>query len=413
MLYNILRILITPFIYVYMLVNKEKKEFFYKRINQNLDILKKEEYIWVHCSSVGEVNLSEALVKKILSERKERVLLTVMTDTGMGTAKEKYKDNNRMDILYFPLDDRKVIRNILEKIEMKILILIETEIWPNLISESHKKGKVIIVNGRISDRSFGRYKKLSFYLKNLFKDVDKFYMQSKLDSEKIIKIGADKNRVETLGNLKFDIELEKYDEKTKDEFKKSLGVYQRKVFTAGSTRTGEYETIFKVFKKLTDTLLILVPRHIERVPEIETLIKKEGMTYKKYSKIDSDNFEKTDIILVDKIGVLRKLYSIADIAFVGGTLVDIGGHSLLEPLFYGKTPIFGPYLQNVKDISKEILKKNIGYKVENADEFLEAVNKIEKNSDMYKKNIEIFFEENSKTAEKILVRIDKLLKMED
>lgn len=413
MLYNILRILITPFIYLYMLVNKEKKEFFYKRINQNLDILKKEEYIWVHCSSVGEVNLSEALVKKILSERKERVLLTVMTDTGMGTAKEKYKDNNRMDILYFPLDYRKVIRNILEKIEMKILILIETEIWPNLISESHKKGKVIIVNGRISDRSFGRYKKLSFYLKNLFKDVDKFYMQSKLDSEKIIEIGADKNRVETLGNLKFDIELEKYDEKTKDEFKKSLGVYQRKVFTAGSTRTGEYETIFKVFKKLTDTLLILVPRHIERVPEIETLIKKEGMTYKKYSKIDSDNFEKTDIILVDKIGVLRKLYSIADIAFVGGTLVDIGGHSLLEPLFYGKTPIFGPYLQNVKDISKEILKKNIGYKVENADEFLEAVNKIEKNSDMYKKNIEIFFEENSKTAEKILARIDKLLKMED
>ena len=413
MLYNILRIFITPFIYMYTLVNKEKKEFFYKRMNQNLDILKKEEYIWVHCSSVGEVNLSEALVKKILYERKERIILTVMTDTGMGTAKDKYKDNNRMDILYFPLDNRKIIRSILEKIEMKILILIETEIWPNLIHESHKKGKVIIVNGRISDRSYVRYKKLNFYLKNLFKDVDGFYMQSKLDSEKIAKIGADKNRVETLGNLKFDIELEKFDEKTKDDFKKFLGVYKRKIFTAGSTRTGEYEIIFKVFKKLTNTLLILVPRHIERVPEIEILIKKEGMTYKKYSKIGSDNFEKTDIILVDKIGILRKLYSIADIAFVGGTLVDIGGHSLLEPLFYGKTPIFGPYLQNVKDISKEILKKNIGYKAENADEFLEAVNKIEKNSDIYKKNIEIFFEENNKTAEKILVRIDKLLKMED
>ena len=413
MLYDILRIFITPFIYMYMLLNKEKKEFFYKRINQNLDILKKEEYIWVHCSSVGEVNLSEALVKKILSERKERVLLTVMTDTGMRTAKDKYKDNSRVDILYFPLDNRKIIRSILEKIEMKILILIETEIWPNLIHESHKKGKVIIVNGRISDRSYVRYKKLNFYLKNLFKDVDGFYMQSKLDSEKIVKIGADKSRVEILGNLKFDIELERFDEKTKDDLKKSLGVYERKIFTAGSTRTGEYEIIFKVFKKLTNTLLILVPRHIERVPEIEVLIKKEGMTYKKYSKIDSDNFEKTDIILVDKIGILRKLYSIADIAFVGGTLVDIGGYRLLEPLFYGKTPIFGPYLQNVKDISKEILKKNIGYKVEDADEFLEAVNKIEKNSDIYKKNIEIFFEENNKTAEKILVRIDKLLKMED
>ena len=168
-----------------------------------------------------------------------------------------------------------------------------------------------------------------------------------------------------------------------------------------------------MFKKLTNTILILVPRHIERVPVIEELIKKEGLTYKKYSKIDSDNFEKTDIILVDKIGVLRKLYSIADIAFVGGTLVDIGGHSLLEPLFYGKTPIFGHYLQNVKDISKEVLNKNIGYKVENVDEFLEAVNQIERNSDMYKKNIEVFFEENNRTADKILEKIDKLLEVED
>lgn len=413
MLYNVIRVLITPFLYMYMLVNKEKKEFFHKRIKQNLDILKKEKYIWVHCSSVGEVNLSEALVKKILSERAERILLTVMTDTGMGTAKEKYKNTERVDILYFPLDDKNVIKNILERIEMKILILIETEIWPNLITECHKNGKVIVVNGRISDRSFGRYEKLSFYLRGVFKDVDGFYMQSKLDSERIIKIGADENRVETLGNLKFDIDLERFDEKTKEELKKFLGVDGRKVFTAGSTRTGENEIILQVFKKLTNTILILVPRHIERVPVIEELIKKEGLTYKKYSKIDSDNFEKTDIILVDKIGVLRKLYSIADIAFVGGTLVDIGGHSLLEPLFYGKTPIFGPYLQNVKDISKEVLNKNIGYKVENVDEFLEAVNQIERNSDMYKKNIEVFFEENNRTADKILEKIDKLLEVED
>lgn len=413
MLYNVIRVLITPFLYMYMLVNKEKKEFFHKRIKQNLDILKKEKYIWVHCSSVGEVNLSEALVKKILSERAERILLTVMTDTGMGTAKEKYKNTERVDILYFPLDDKNVIKNILERIEMKILILIETEIWPNLITECHKNGKVIVVNGRISDRSFGRYEKLSFYLRGVFKDVDGFYMQSKLDSERIIKIGADENRVETLGNLKFDIDLERFDEKTKEELKKFLGVDGRKVFTAGSTRTGENEIILQVFKKLTNTILILVPRHIERVPVIEELIKKEGLTYKKYSKIDSDNFEKTDIILVDKIGVLRKLYSIADIAFVGGTLVDIGGHSLLEPLFYGKTPIFGPYLQNIKDISKEVLNKNIGYKVENVDEFLEAVNQIERNSDMYKKNIEVFFEENNRTADKILEKIDKLLEVED
>jgi 3-deoxy-D-manno-octulosonic-acid transferase len=315
--------------------------------------------------------------------------------------------------MYFPLDEKKVIKDILERIKLKILILIETEIWPNLIIECHKKGKVIIVNGRISDRSFGRYEKLSFYLKKLFKDIDGFYMQSKLDSERIIKIGAEDNKVETSGNLKFDIDLEVFDEKTKEELKKSLGVCGRKIFIAGSTRTGENEIILEVFKKLTDTLLILVPRHIERVPVIEELIKKEKLSYRKYSKIDSDNFEKTDIILVDKIGVLRKLYSVADIVFVGGTLVNIGGHSLLEPLFYGKTPIFGPYLQNVKDISKEILRKNIGYKVENIEEFVETINKIEENSDIYKKNIDAFFEENNRTADKILKKIDKLLEVED
>lgn len=407
-MYNLIRTLLTPFLYLYTLVNKDKREFIQRRIKQDMGFLKKESYIWVHCSSVGEVNLSEALVKKIAAEREERILLTVFTDTGMANAKEKYKNNSKVDILFFPLDNKRVIADILSRINMKLLILIETEIWPNLIELCSKAGKVIIVNGRISDRSVGRYERLSFYLRPLFKNISGFYMQSAADSERIIRIGADKEKVETLGNLKFDIDLERFTSEAVEEMKKELKAEGRKIFTAGSTRSGENEIILDVFKDLKDTLLILVPRHLERVPAIEELIKGAGFSWKKYSEINSDNFQKTDIILVDKMGVLRKLYSIADIAFVGGTLVNIGGHSLLEPLFYGKTPIFGKYLQNVKDISKAVLDKKIGYKVENREEFLAAVQASLDNSGASQKEIEKFFAENNHVADKILERIEKL-----
>ena len=408
-MYNFIRALLMPFLYMYMLINKDKREFFNKRFKQNFDFLRKEEYIWVHCSSMGEVNLSEALIKKLLSERKERILLSVFTDTGMANAKQKYKDNDRVDIIFFPLDKKDIIENIISKINLKLLILIETEIWPNLITQCSKVGKVIIVNGRISDKSFGKYRKFGSYLKPLFEKISGFYMQSPLDSERIIEIGADRNRVETLGNLKFDIELERFSAEVIEDMKQEICVGERKIFTAGSTRSGENEIILDVFEKMKNTLLILVPRHLERIPQIEELIKERNKSFLKYSEINSDNFQKTDIILVDKMGVLRKLYAIADITFVGGTLVNIGGHSLLEPLFYEKTPIFGKYLQNVKDISKEILKKDIGYKVEGVEEFLKAIEDIEKTRGIKREKIREFFSENSKVAEKVLDKIDKLI----
>ena len=321
----------------------------------------------------------------------------------------KRQDNDRVDIIFFPLDKKDIIENIISKINLKLLILIETEIWPNLITQCSKVGKVIIVNGRISDKSFGKYRKFSSYLKPIFEKISGFYMQSPLDSERIIEIGADKNKVETLGNLKFDIELERFSDEVIEDIKQEICVDGRKIFTAGSTRSGENEIILDVFEKMKNTLLILVPRHLERIPQIEEIIKERKKSFLKYSEINSDNFQKTDIILVDKMGVLRKLYAIADITFVGGTLVNIGGHSLLEPLFYEKTPIFGKYLQNVKDISKEILKKDIGYKVENTEEFLKAIEDIEKTRGIKREKIREFFSENSKVAEKVLDKIDKLI----
>ena len=390
-MYNLLRnvalALYKPF------MNDKMKSFIDKRLKQNFSDLKKEDYIWIHCSSVGEVNLSEDLVNKFYSISRKNILISVFTDTGYENAVKKYSAKNKIKVIYFPIDDKDKIQEILKKINLQLLVLVETELWPNLINEVNKnKSRIVIVNGRISDRSYPRYKKMKFLLKSMLGKIDYFYMQSEIDKNRIIDLGASNEKVENIGNLKFSISLEKYSDEDKKEYKEFLNILDRKIFVAGSTRTGENEIILNVFKKLKNTVLIIVPRHLENVDKIINLIDKSNLSFIKYSEIEKGNTNKKDIIVVDKMGVLRKLYSISDIAFVGGTLVNIGGHNLLEPLFYRKKPIFGKYTQNVTDISKEILKRNIGFQVQNESEFLEAINSLEKNNN--NDEINNFFEEN-------------------
>ena len=390
-MYNLLRnvalALYKPF------MNDKMKSFIDKRLKQDFSDLKKEDYIWIHCSSVGEVNLSEDLVNKFYSISRKNILISVFTDTGYENAVKKYSAKNKIKVIYFPIDDKDKIQEILKKINLQLLVLVETELWPNLINEVNKnKSRIVIVNGRISDRSYPRYKKMKFLLKSMLGKIDYFYMQSEIDKSRIIDLGASNEKVENIGNLKFSISLEKYSDEDKKEYKEFLNILDRKIFVAGSTRTGENEIILNVFEKLKNTVLIIVPRHLENVDKIINLIDKSNLSFIKYSEIEKGNTNKKDIIVVDKMGVLRKLYSISDIAFVGGTLVNIGGHNLLEPLFYRKKPIFGKYTQNVTDISKEILKRNIGFQVQNESEFLEAINSLEKNNN--NDEINNFFEEN-------------------
>ena len=390
-MYNLLRnvalALYKPF------MNDKMKSFIDKRLKQDFSDLKKEDYIWIHCSSVGEVNLSEDLVNKFYSISRKNILISVFTDTGYENTVKKYSAKNKIKVIYFPIDDKDKIQEILKKINLQLLVLVETELWPNLINEVNKnKSRIVIVNGRISDRSYPRYKKMKFLLKSMLEKIDYFYMQSEIDKNRIIDLGASNEKVENIGNLKFSISLEKYSDEEKKEYKEFLNILDRRIFVAGSTRTGENEIILNVFEKLKNTVLIIVPRHLENVDKIINLIDKSNLSFIKYSEIEKGNTNKKDVIIVDKMGVLRKLYSISDIAFVGGTLVNIGGHNLLEPLFYRKKPIFGKYTQNVTDISKEILKRNIGFQVQNENEFLEAINSLEKNNN--NDEINNFFEEN-------------------
>ncbi|WP_297596476.1 3-deoxy-D-manno-octulosonic acid transferase [uncultured Cetobacterium sp.] len=403
MFYNLLRAFIYPFLFISLIFMPKKFIFVFKRFFQNFSCLKRgEKYIWIHCSSVGEINLSDALIKRIKATYRENILITVFTDTGFEVAQNKYSKDSQITVLRFPLDDIFIIKKILTIIDVSYLVLIETEIWPNLISQVSKKGKVLLVNGRISNKSYPRYKKLTWVLKPLFKNISNFCMQSQIDQERIISLGAKKENVFITGNLKFDISFEEFSNLEKNSLKNQILLNNRKVFVAGSTREGEDQIIIDVFKKLTSTLLIIVPRHLERVADIENLVLSSELTFEKFSNIEKISLKnEVDVIIVDKIGILRKLYSICDIAFVGGTLVNIGGHSLLEPLFYGKTPIFGPYLQNIKDISNDILNLNLGYKISDESEFLNAINSLETHP-ASKDKIYEFFKNNKNSVEKIV-----------
>ncbi len=208
MIYNSLRLGLYPIICVFLIFKPKKLKFFLSRLMQDISHLKKGRYTWIHSSSVGEINLSDALIKELKKTTKDKILITVFTETGYETATNRYKDDDEVVILKFPLDDIIVLKKIFNRIEVSKVILIETEIWPNLINLASKYSKVFIVNGRISDRSYPRYKKIKYLLKPIFNKVNRFIMQSEEDKNRIISLGADKNKTFVSGNIKFDISFE-------------------------------------------------------------------------------------------------------------------------------------------------------------------------------------------------------------
>jgi len=411
-LYNLIRIILYIPLGIGIIFSNKLRKFVKKRLFQKIEIKEKKDTIWIHCASVGEVNLAEPIINKFLNETKTKILLTMMTDTGMETARKKYVDETRVDLLFFPLDDYFCINKILKKIRLKKLVIIETEIWPNLILLCSKKSKVVLINGRISDRSIGSYTKIKFILRKIFCEIDTFIMQTEQDKQRIIFLGAPEDKVYNYGNLKFNIELPRFEKKELDDLRGKINVKGRKILVAGSTRDGEEEYLLEAFDRLENYLLILVPRHIERTEDLcQRLLQKYNHQrwtdiYREEGREDVEIIQELskkepEIIIVDKIGELRKLYAIADKAYVGGTMVDVGGHSLLEPLFYRKPPIFGPFIQNVKSIAKEVVAREIGTQVNGVEELYKAINlketkeKNNEKNDSAEKRIDNFFEENS------------------
>lgn len=410
-IYNILRYFLYMIIFIVSIFNRKIRKFFWKRLSQNLknqDFLKEDEKaIFIHMSSVGEFNLSKELIEQLL-KKNEKIIISVMTDTGKEAIKKTYENNENIKIIYFPLDDYFLLKKLYMTFQIKKTIIIETEIWPNLYSVSKKYSELYILNGRLTEKNLKTYLKIKFLIKKILNKAKKIMVQSEEDKARYLNLGVEKEKIYVFKNLKYSIKYEILSEDKRKNYKENYIIDNRKIIVCGSTRPGEEKIWLEVFREINrdnEYQLIFVPRHLERIHEIindikETDIKQLDTGQFRISRISDNNKksyslfsekEKSDIIIVDKIGILRDFYQLADFVFVGGTLVNIGGHSVLEPLYYGKMPIIGQYYQNIEEIVKEAEKMNFVKIVKNKDEIIEYLKKSEiiDTSEFFRKNNEI------------------------
>jgi len=361
--------------------------------------------IMFHGVSVGEIIALEDLVKRASKELTEyKIIVTAGTNTGKELAESKFKDI-AYQVLYFPPDFPPFITLFLNKIHPEKVIIAETEIWPNFSYMVSKRNiPLFIINGRISDHSFKYYKHLAFFFKMIFDNTyTKILTQSEMDRQKFIKMGASPDTCEVMGNLKFDIEGKIPDDM---EFDKA----DCKVILAGSTHKGEDEIVLNTFgnvhNKHKNTKLLLAPRHLTRLDEVTTLVEKTGYKYGYYSK--GDSFRDKDIIILDVIGKLAKLYYFCDIAFIGGSFNKTGGHNPLEAAIYNKPVLSGPEISNFRGIYAILTEKKAGKIVNSQKDFENETLKLLEDKDYYDnvcKNCSKAFEQNKGAIDFVINKI--------
>jgi 3-deoxy-D-manno-octulosonic-acid transferase len=345
-----------------------------------------EESIWIHAVSVGEALTARALAAD-LKARYPRLRLFLSTTTIAGQQVAKASLGRVVDaVFYFPFDWAFIVRRTLGLVKPRLFIMIETEIWPHLLRECRRRGvKTAVINGRISSRSYPRYRLIRPFFRRVLANVDRFCMQSEGSVRRLIDLGADPARVTMTGSLKFD-SLEapppsgtgaahgKPRERLLRFFRVSPS---RTVIVAGSTMRGEEAAVLKAFKRVKDTkshvLAILAPRHPERFGEVERLARDAGFVTARRSELPIDAEPRADVVILDTLGELAQLYQVATVVFVGGSLADHGGHNILEPAVFGKPVIFGPHMQNFKEIAEAFVGSGAAIQVRSDQELDDTI----------------------------------------
>ena len=376
-LYDIL-FFIFSLIYLPYLVIKGKwhKDFFLRfgKFTPELQtVIQSKENIWIHAVSVGEVLAVLGLIEELKNEFAAfQIICSTTTKTGYALAQDKLKD--KTVVIYAPLDFSWVVRRYIALIKPKIYIAAETELWPNLYSFLHQDGVTIVqVNGRVSEKSFKGYQRFSFLTKRILRCVNIFCMQSQLDAQRIQQIGADPKTVKVIGNLKFD-------HFTVEEPLKLADVgfcATDSLLIAGSTHPGEEDILLTIYKNLSkeflDLRLVIAPRHIDRVEDIVHLIERRGFEAVKFSEINNVKLDAQKVIVIDTIGHLGRLYSLAEIVFVGKSLLGRGGQNVIEPAFFGKAIVVGPYTENFTDIINLFLQSEALIQVRDENELAKEI----------------------------------------
>jgi 3-deoxy-D-manno-octulosonic-acid transferase len=359
----------------------------YLPVSFNLD---GDESIWIHAVSVGEVLTARALLPQ-LRQRYPRLRIFVSTTTMAGQQVARGNLPYVDEVFYFPFDLGFIVNRTLRLVRPRLFIMMETEIWPNLLRACHRDGvKTILINGRISSRSYPRYRLARVFFRRVLADVDRFCMQSDESARRIIDIGAAPERVSVTGSLKFDSlefpapvdgnralpSVHDVHERGRTRVLRYFRVGQRRpVVIAASTLKGEEELVLEAFQRIratmTDALLIIAPRKPERFDDVERLVRRAGWKVARRTELRVDTEPRHDVVVLDTIGELAQLFQVATAVFVGGSLVDAGGHNILEPAVFGKPIVFGPHMQNFAEIARTFLDNGAAIQVRSGRE-LEA-----------------------------------------
>ncbi len=334
-----------------------------------LSYISGSDVIWIHAVSVGEVKAAENFIKCIRNEfGGYKIVISTVTPTGNTVAKKLFGNDS---VFYLPLDISFITDKVMSRIKPSILVLMETEIWPNLIFSAKKFGaKVIVANGRLSPKGFRGYFKIKKLIKPVIDEVSLFLLQTEQYKKRLLKIGVDNSRVVVAGNMKFDSisELDIDEESAAERI--NLPWRAARIFVAASTHPGEEELVIKAYlelrKKYPLLKLIIAPRHIERKDDIITVAEVYGL----HAVARTDNFisENCDVFILNTIGELQYAYKTAELVFMGGSLIPHGGQNPLEAVILKKAVMTGKYTFNFKEIYKALFSMGVAFKVESVDE---------------------------------------------
>lgn len=375
-LYTFLLYLLAPWIVLRLYWKGRKLNAYRKRLSERFSIgpiVSPQVDVWLHAVSLGEVVAATPLIEHFL-EKHLRVLVTTMTPTGSQHVTRRF--GTRVSHQYIPYDYPYALRRFFRKIQARVGIIMETELWPNLIMEATRaKVPLVLANARISNHAFKQYQWIRFLLKPILNQFMFILTQSPRDEARYIALGASSDKVKMTGNMKFDLKVSITHEALVKSLKQSFGA-SRPVLIMASTHEGEENQLLSVFKSLQaripNIIVLIAPRHPERFQTVYQLCQQQGIKTGLRSDPKSVD-EQCEIVVLDSLGELLSFYSISDYAFVGGSFIPIGGHNVLEPIAL-HVPVFcGPYMQNSQSIIDELLNAHALIQVNDAAAFVEAL----------------------------------------
>ncbi len=393
MLFGLYRILGTAvhilFVAVMPIINRVKPEW---EIDRRLGHYTNDDHddqiplIWIHAASIGEVQAARAFIPALTSSCSGcRFFLTTMTRQGREVAIAQLGSKVRCELA--PLDTPQAVARALRVIQPDIYICLETELWPMMLTMTKKAGvTMLLLNGRMSAQSVRSYQRIDLFMAKLLNGFAAIGVISEQDGERYRLLGADKERIQVCGNMKYDLPAHDYSQVEK-KYHQILNLSNETVFICGSTRTGEEQLLLSVYQRLCDEvknglLWIIAPRHLERLDQVKTLLGNAGLEYDLFSDCRTVG-RKKGIVLLDSIGELAELYSVGDFNFCGGSLVEKGGHNIMEPIRWQKPVYFGSNMKDFRDAVELVLSAGAGFQVDSGDALADCISAHVHNSQPY------------------------------